>query len=41
MNLPEQAPGPETDFRRTLIRVLVTQVVALALLGLLQLRYHV
>ena len=43
-------PMPDTDltptaekarFRRTLIQVLVVQVVALALLGLLQIRYHI
>jgi len=31
----------KSRFRRTLIQVLVVQVVALALLGLLQIRYHI
>lgn len=35
---PEAA---KARFRRTLVQVLVVQVVALALLGLLQIRYHI
>ena len=35
---PEAA---KARFRRTLIQVLVLQVVALTLLGLLQIRYHI
>lgn len=35
---PEAA---KARFRRTLIQVLVVQLVALALLGILQIRYHI
>ena len=41
--MPEETPTPEPtqpSFRTTLIRVLFVQVIALALLLLLQLRYH-
>jgi len=42
MTDPEVTPESEkASFRRTLIQVLIVQVVALALLGLLQLRYHI
>ena len=36
-----QRTEAQSAFRRTLIQVLVVQVVALALLGLLQIGYHV
>jgi len=41
--MTDDAPSPERSptFRTTLIRVLIVQVVALALLWLLQARYHV
>jgi hypothetical protein len=41
--MPNDDPAPELardKFRRTLLRVMVVQVVALAVLGILQLRYH-
>ena len=38
---PTSAEQPQSRFKITLIRVLVVQVVALALLWLLQMRYHV
>jgi len=31
----------EITFRRTLIQVLIVQIVALAVLGFLQVRYHI
>lgn len=41
MTDPDGAPmPPESRFRRTLVQVLVVQVVALTLLGLLQFYYH-
>jgi len=36
---PAWTESPRTRFRRTLVRVLVVQVVTLALLGLLQIVY--
>ena len=42
MTRDDTAPDPGgSSFRTTLIRVLVVQVVALALLGLLQVLYNV
>ena len=41
--MPEEQPVREpsgSSFRKTLIQVLIVQVVALALLALLQIRYH-
>jgi len=38
---PATRESAESTFRRTLIQVLVVQIVALALLGFLQLRYHI
>jgi hypothetical protein len=41
--MPEHDPArasAEARFRRTLIQVLIVQVVALALLGFLQIHYH-
>ena len=41
--MPNDDPALEparAKFRRTLIQVIVVQVVALALLGFLQIRYH-
>ena len=42
MSQPDSHREPaESKFRSTLIRVLIVQIVALALLALLQLRYHI
>ncbi len=39
---PDSHPEPaESKFRSTLIRVLIVEIVALALLAFLQLRYHI
>ena len=42
--MPQRDSSPdnaESKFRRTLVQVLIVQVVALALLGFLQLRYTI
>ena len=42
--MPSHGPGsekPSSRFRATLVRVLIVQAVALALLGLIQLVYNV
>ena len=42
--MPADTPAPEStgpSFRTTLLRVIAVQVVALAVLWLLQARYHV
>lgn len=43
MEAPERpdTEQPVSKFKSTLIRVLVVQVIALAILWLLQMRYHV
>jgi hypothetical protein len=38
---PQTRAEAEARFRRTLIQVLIVQVVALAILGFLQIRYHI
>ena len=41
--MPEERPVEEpngSSFRKTLVRVLIVQIVALAFLAVLQLRYH-
>ena len=37
---PTSRETAEAKFRRTLVQVLIVQVIALALLGLLQIRYN-
>jgi hypothetical protein len=39
MTSPETSEGDRARFRRTLVRVMTMQVIALALLAVLQLRY--